>query len=277
MIAFELSRLAYCGVDSYMTQEYNGVLEGFVPSQVIYSGLFDDTEGFIGYLPSAFSIFVVFRGSHSIQNWITDLKVLKTEYASYPEWNAEVHTGWFEAEQNVIHDVRNEVLRLKGLFPGYQVRTTGHSLGAALALLTQLDLLKAGIYTTMINFGQPRVGDANFALKVSGLTPGSYRVTHALDVVPHVPFESLGYKHQCTEVYENSKGQIKVCSSKDCEDKTCSQQNTLTSLNGTDHLCHFGKCLGTTCGYCDAPTKKTKLLAFSKKIGSSKSDPNHSE
>jgi hypothetical protein len=66
MIAFELSRLAYCGVDSYMNQEYNGVLEGFVPSKVIYSGVFDDTEGFIGYLPSAFSIFVVYRGSYSI-------------------------------------------------------------------------------------------------------------------------------------------------------------------------------------------------------------------
>jgi predicted lipase len=81
------------------------------------------------------------------------MKILKTDYTSYPYWNAQVHSGWLEAEQNVYEDVRNEVLRLKGLFPGYQVRTTGHSLGAALALLTQLDLLKEGIYTTMINFG----------------------------------------------------------------------------------------------------------------------------
>lgn len=52
-----------------------------------------------------------------------------------------------------------EVTRLKALYPEYQVKTTGHSLGGALALLTQLDLIKAGFNTQMINFGQPRVGD----------------------------------------------------------------------------------------------------------------------
>lgn len=47
------------------------------------------------------------------------MEVLKTDYRSYPEWNAQVHLGWFEAEQNVFNDVREEVLRLKTLFPGY--------------------------------------------------------------------------------------------------------------------------------------------------------------
>lgn len=72
----------------------------------------------------------------NIQNWITDLKVLKTKYTTFPEWNAEVHTGFFESEQNIIYEVIEEVKRLKLLFPGYQVKTTGHSLGAALALFT---------------------------------------------------------------------------------------------------------------------------------------------
>lgn len=131
------------------------------------------------------------------------------------------------------------------------MRTTGHSLGAALALLTQLDLLKEGIYTTMINFGQPRVGDSNFAREVSKLTPGSYRVTHAQDVVPHMPFEAMGYRHQCTEVYEDSDGQVTICSNKDCEDENCSKQHHYSSLSVHHHLNHFDSCLGLGCGYCN--------------------------
>ena len=37
------------------------------------------------------------------------MKILKTDYTSYPYWNAQVHSGWLEAEQNVYEDVRNEV------------------------------------------------------------------------------------------------------------------------------------------------------------------------
>ena len=50
-------------------------------------------------------------------------------------------------------EVLAEVLRLKNLFPYFSVKTTGHSLGGALAQLTAMMLLKNGIPTTMINFG----------------------------------------------------------------------------------------------------------------------------
>ena len=47
----------------------------------------DDTQGFIGYLPSDDSIYVVFRGSESMRNWIADLTVDKHDYKTYPECN----------------------------------------------------------------------------------------------------------------------------------------------------------------------------------------------
>lgn len=46
-----------------------------------------------------------------------------------------------------------EVQRLKELYPTYSVKTTGHSLGGALAFLTQMDLIKDGYDVTMYNFG----------------------------------------------------------------------------------------------------------------------------
>ena len=47
-----------------------------------------------------------------------------------------------------------EVERLQSIYPDYAVRTTGHSLGAALTHLTSMMLIKNGIeIESMINFG----------------------------------------------------------------------------------------------------------------------------
>ncbi|RYH30618.1 hypothetical protein EON65_04620 [archaeon] len=70
-------------------------------------------------------MYVVFRGSSSIPNWISDLDAFKTAYTSYPECNCQVHKGFYLAEQNVIKDVVGEVKRLKGLYPSYNVKVSG--------------------------------------------------------------------------------------------------------------------------------------------------------
>jgi hypothetical protein len=51
-ISLQLSSLAYCGKDAFMTHNYHGVLSGFVPTYVIWSGKVDATVGLVGYLPS---------------------------------------------------------------------------------------------------------------------------------------------------------------------------------------------------------------------------------
>jgi predicted lipase len=78
---------------------------------------------------------------------MTDLNSSKTKWKSYPECSTltnkcEVHEGFYESEQKVFPSVLAEVRRLKAQFPAYSVKTSGHSLGAALAYLTQLDLIK---------------------------------------------------------------------------------------------------------------------------------------
>ena len=126
-----------------MNQVWTGPVSDFVPTKVIYNGVLDDTEGYVGYLPSNHSIYVVFRGSESIANWMTNLSTAKTKWTSHPECtNCQVHAGFYGSEQDVFPNVLTEVNRLRALFPTYSVKTTGHSLGAALAYLTQLDLIK---------------------------------------------------------------------------------------------------------------------------------------
>jgi len=84
-----------------------------------------------------------------------------------------------------------------------------------------MNLIKAGIPATMINFGQPRVGDAAFAKFITPLSVGSYRVTHWKDIVPHNPGYALGFRQHPTEVFENDVHALKTCSSTDGEDPTC--------------------------------------------------------
>jgi len=115
--------------------------------------VWQDTEGFVGYLPSDKSIYVAFRGSLTIQNWITDLSIAKRDYSTHADCHCEVHSGFYGAAMSVFPDVLSEVNRLKKLYPTYAVKTTGHSLGAALAQLTAMELINNGIHTTMINFG----------------------------------------------------------------------------------------------------------------------------
>ncbi len=160
-------------------------------------------------------------------------------YTSYPECACQVHKGFYQAEQKVISSVIGEVQRLKSIYPLYNVKVTGHSLGAALAQLTSMDLLKAGYPCSVINFGQPRTGDAAYAKFATPKVP-TIRVVHNKDQVPHLPVTTgMEYYHVCTEEFEDASGKFKTCNSS-CEDPTCGDQYPLAQTNWDDHSIYMG-------------------------------------
>eukprot|EP01034_Spumella_vulgaris_P026861 gene26861-33507_t len=139
------------------------------------------SRGYVGYLPSDKSIYVVFRGSES----------------------------------------------------------TRHSLGAALAQLTSMDLIKAGIATSVYNFGQPRTGDQKYAAFANSKV-STWRVTHNKDMVPHLPFTTqMEFFHVCREQFENEAGALKTCDTS-CEDPTCADQFDFKVTNFDDHVVYLG-------------------------------------
>ncbi len=234
-----LSAAASCGHDKIMSHVFKGPTTGFVVTKVIYNSK-DDTQGYIGYLPSDKSIYVVYRGSESTKNWITNLDAFKTPYTTYPECNCQVHKGFYKAEQSVIAGVISEVKALQKSHAGWAVKVTGHSLGAALAQLTSMDLLHAGIANSVYNFGQPRTGDKAYASFATARVP-TWRVTHNRDEVPHLPFTTqMEFYHVCTEQFEDANGKLHTCNSS-CEDPTCADQYKFPSqTNGDDHLIYLG-------------------------------------
>ena len=246
-ISLWVSAATYCDRGTYLSRKFIGPTTGFVATKVIFDNL-SDTTGYMGYLPSDKSIYIAFRGTQDIANWISDLDAIKTPYLSYPECNCSVHKGFYQAEQKVTSGIVAELERLRGLYPSYSVKVTGHSLGAALAQLTSMDLFKAGYANTVINFGQPRTGDQAYAKFATSKVP-TVRVVHNKDQVPHLPVTAgMEYYHVCTEEFENASGAFKTCNSS-CEDPSCSDQYPLAQTNWDDHAIYMGLVLG-----CEAVT-----------------------
>jgi len=99
------------------------------------------------------------------------------------------------------------------MYPHYELWFTGHSLGGALAALAMAEVSSGSTAIwnpqrrmRLITFGQPRVGDEDWANAMDSLLPESqnrtYRVTHKRDVVPHLPPHNYkNYTHHVNEVW----------------------------------------------------------------------------
>jgi len=134
---------------------------------------------------------------------------------------------------------------MRSKYPTASLRIYGHSLGAALAVHAAGDLaFQYSIYPEFVyTFGQPRVGEKNFATWYNSMIKYHYRVTHGHDIVPHVPPQALGFWHTNLEIfYPGNPPTYQTCNTSG-EDPSCSNQYTL-DLSITDHLTYMG---GTCC------------------------------
>lgn len=116
-------------------------------------------------------IFVVFRGTKSIDDWLTDAICDQDHYANI----GSVHKGFDRLYMQMQELIKSVFTTLK------QIVITGHSLGGALAARAAVDMLGADVYT----FCAPRVGDIDFANTAN--RPNAYRVFNTEDIVPTAP------------------------------------------------------------------------------------------
>jgi len=187
-------------------------------------------------------ILVVFRGTvpTSLDNWITDLNFPHT--TPYPDVpGAMVHEGFLEAFMTVNASMIEAVYQLTSEYPSYDVHLSGHSLGAALSVLGALNIVKMmGIPVSVYNYGDPRVGNSDFASYFDSMVPQLWRVVNQNDIVPHLPPESFGFWHAATEVwYTNNNYQI--CDSSG-EDPNCSDSQIDLSI--PEHVDYMGVLMG---------------------------------
>ncbi len=136
---------------------------------------------------SGTSIYVVFRGTKTIAEWVSDATLTQEPY-TFVAGGGETETGFtaiYASLNTGIIDLVNSLAQ-EGTYDTLYI--TGHSLGAALATLAAPDLARATPFSdpVLYNFASPRTGNPVFALLVDEL-PITWRIANTNDEVPRLP------------------------------------------------------------------------------------------
>jgi pimeloyl-ACP methyl ester carboxylesterase len=160
-------------------------------------------------------ILVAFRGSHNLHDWFIDLDAI---FTSSPYCHGKVHLGFANAYNNINGAVVAAIDELYQHSQSFLI--TGHSLGGAIAALFSLSFdvrcwtLDVGCSRSLITFGQPRVGNAEFSRDAAATLDATqvayHRIVNTRDIVPRVPLiqgrhfgqphilDNLGMRNQIT-------------------------------------------------------------------------------
>jgi len=145
--------------------------------------------GFV--LSSSRNNIIVFRGTQRQTEWLNNFTALQKNYTDpvSGRYIGKVHRGFINNYLEIVKPLPREIA--KQLNPSLPCYITGHSLGAALAILTALDLAlnipqlkhQLQLYT----YASPRVGDPTFALVHNQMVPNNYRVFNLADAITLMP------------------------------------------------------------------------------------------
>ncbi|KAJ2614617.1 hypothetical protein H4S08_001618 [Coemansia sp. RSA 1365] len=148
-----------------------------------------------------------------------------------------VHHGFLDAYQSVSKKVTKSISRLAAKYPLYKIVFTGHSLGGAESAMCVVDMLrqkpKLKSRTHLYTYGMPRIGNDIWANSVDRLGIPIYRVVYENDLVPHIPFQWLGYRHFSQEVWIHHNRTV-FCG-KTHESLRCSASVALSDYSVPDH------------------------------------------
>ena len=168
-----------------------------------------DIFGLMGRNPATGTAFVSFRGSSDVEDWLADLDAVPGAYLPVSGFG-QVHAGF----QEVYELVRKSIAaNLATATAGCdQILVTGHSLGAALAVLAAPDIVRNmppnKIEPRLITFAGPRVGLTDFADAFNAAIESCFRVVNFLDVVPYVP--PAPYVHVGAQIAVDSSGPVQI-------------------------------------------------------------------
>jgi hypothetical protein len=134
-------------------------------------------------------IVLAFRGTNDILDWIANLN-----FAQVDALGGRVHRGFYQTLQTVWKPMTEGLGKLYERQRKPRLWVTGHSLGGALAVLASKSISQAYPVTATYTYGQPRVGDQNFAENYKNKL---IRLVTARDAVPQVLLGDLTnwYRH----------------------------------------------------------------------------------
>jgi hypothetical protein len=195
-----------------------------------------DTQGFIAKSKDGHSIFIVFRGTTSGRDWITNFTGSKIPFdpdgSGTPIGNA--HSGFYVAFMSALPFITKHVLPIIEKSDGKPINLiiTGHSLGAALSTLCTGYFLKkwstqtqpSNVSLLSCTFGSPKSTDEVLGQfidsKISGTQVRLFRCHNQKDPVPSTPPLSMGFKHCFKRVVLTPGGAIFFPDDQDAGEKS---------------------------------------------------------
>lgn len=209
--------LAKCCKLTYDELKQNGkfkIPRGFTLIETFKMKSLDDTEWFGYMIESTDSIIVAFRGTVTDRDWIMDATAYQTPfpYASSNNVGA-VHHGFLKLYMSCRNHIMNT---LKSRSKRKTLYITGHSLGAALAVLHAFDVsLNLNFkHVSMLSFGGPRVGDPLFASTYDRNVVNSIRIVNRFDEIPKLPPKSIFWLNGHVYHYKHVKRPIYIAEQK---------------------------------------------------------------
>lgn len=166
-----------------------------------------DTQGVV--LVNDELVIVAFRGTESTKDWLTDVKVKRLE-AEHDGIRFGIHSGFYRAYQSICQQLTEVDKRIILDLNGRKVVFTGHSLGAALAMVCAAG--NPNIKCEVITFGGPRIGDGRFKRFYNDYVfANTTRVINGLDVICLSPPWLMGYRHAGKHVvFIDASGEVLV-------------------------------------------------------------------
>ncbi|KAH6573127.1 hypothetical protein BASA60_006206 [Batrachochytrium salamandrivorans] len=213
-----------------------------------------NTAGIVAIQPSSKTIVVAFRGAVEFSDWIINIRFKKRsapwlndgvvstnrKRVPFPN-NLEIHSGFQSAYLDIRSLMMAGIRTAQKKYPGFKLVFTGHSLGGALASLAAADYVnhESGdtSYVSVYSYGEPRIGNSQWADWFDNLPLASYRVTSQSDPVPRLPPYIMGYRHTKQEYFITSDKVTETCTNSGVAGETtdCSTE-TLFSVGVYAHI-----------------------------------------
>ncbi|KAG8721077.1 hypothetical protein FRC11_002994, partial [Ceratobasidium sp. 423] len=175
---------------------------------------------YVGWWPSGSSVVVAHEGTDPTKflSLLTDANAFFGDLSKtlFPGVTSavQVHSGFRDAHAASASAVLAAVKKVLAEKSSNKVTLVGHSLGGAIATLDALYLkLNLPSTTTIkaVTYGQPRVGNQEFANLIDQKITDFSRITNIEDVIPIVPGRFLGYHHFSGEKHIKDTGIWNAC------------------------------------------------------------------
>ncbi|KAI9293236.1 alpha/beta-hydrolase [Neoconidiobolus thromboides FSU 785] len=246
-----LAGAAYCNDENLKAWSCSHCKEVPVQHVGTYFDKSTQTKAYLGIDKNKKAIILGFRGTSTLRNFIQDAKFFKDPIV-FNNKEYKVHRGFKQCSDRLlpmyVNDLRSLLIKNKN----YKLVVVGHSLGGAIGVLSSLMLRqRLGLNDNKLEvftYGEPRVGDKEFARYLNQQRFTLTRAVNNNDIVPHLPPQIKlisNYYHHHHEVWVNGNKDV-YCGDYYLEDPNCSASKWYTpSVN--DHLYIWGIRLGGVC------------------------------